>query len=60
MHMKQVTGNITHINVPIVDPTNPKTTSMFGIIIPMIKETPTMKNVRSLNLVSGMKLLIPS
>lgn len=60
MHMKHVTGNITQINVPMVDPRSPRTTSMFGINIPIVKDTPTMKNVSILNFGSGIKLLIPS
>lgn len=53
-HMKQVAGKMTQIMTPIVDPTSPKTSSIFGIKTPVISETNTMTNVNPLNFLSGM------
>ena len=52
--MKNAAGNMRQIITPIVAPTIPSTNSMFGIIIPTINEIATTRNVRNLNLVSGM------
>lgn len=60
MHIKHVTGKITQIIIPIVDPSNPKTTSMLGINIPIIKDTPTINKVKSLKRFSGIKFDDPS
>lgn len=55
MQMKQVTGNSTQIMTPIVEPTKPKTNSMFGINTPITKEINTIINVKALNFASGIK-----
>lgn len=51
--IKNIAGNIKQIITPMVDPTKPRTNSIFGIRIPVIKETATIIIVRHLNLVSG-------
>lgn len=51
--MKNIAGNIKHIITPIVDPTKPRTNSIFGIRMPVINETVTIAKVRHLNLASG-------
>lgn len=52
--IKNAAGKIRHIITPIVDPTIPKTNSMFGIKTPIINDVTTIKVVRNLNLVSDM------
>lgn len=53
MDMKNIAGNIKQIITPMVDPTKPRTNSIFGIRMPVIRETVTIMIVRHLNLVSG-------
>lgn len=54
MHIKQVAGKITQIMTPIVDPTNPSTSSMFGISTPTKSDATTIVTVNILNFRSGM------
>lgn len=51
--MKNTVGNIKQIITPIVDPTIPRTNSIFGTRIPIIKEMLTITIVRHRNLISG-------
>lgn len=48
--IKNTAGNIKQIITPIVDPTIPRTNSMFGTRIPIIREMLTIATVRSRNL----------
>lgn len=56
IHIKQVAGNTTQIIIPIVDPTKPSTSSMFGIITPVTREINTITNVNALKRLSGIYL----
>lgn len=53
MQIKQVTGNITQITTPIVDPIKPRTSSILGMSIPIAKDTKTITTVNNWNLFSG-------
>lgn len=53
IEIKNIAGNIKQIITPIVDPTKPRTNSIFGIKMPVIRDTTTIIIVRHLNLVSG-------
>lgn len=59
IQIKHIAGNTTHIIIPMVEPTRPKTSSIFGIITPITSETKTIRNVRLLNRPSGMYLSVP-
>jgi hypothetical protein len=53
MDTKNAAGNIKQIITPIVDPTMPRTNSMFGTKMPIIREIVTIAIVRHRNLDSG-------
>lgn len=56
---KNIEGNITFINTPIVDPINPNTTSILGIKRPVTRENNTINNVMHLKGVSAICCLPP-
>lgn len=51
--IKNTVGNIKQIITPIVDPTIPRTNSMFGTKIPITREMQTIAIVKHRNLDSG-------